>query len=79
MKPPDKLFVAIPYEIIDSYPLQISIIQEVGESEDTHWKYAIAAVRCLRTLSRRDVPLNPSLLKFFLENTYDEHPSVVSQ
>ncbi|KAF7437108.1 hypothetical protein PC9H_003942 [Pleurotus ostreatus] len=54
----------------------ISIIQEVGESEDTHWKYAIAAVRCLRTLSRRDVPLNHSLLKFFLENTYDEHPSV---
>ncbi|KAF4606976.1 hypothetical protein EYR38_001031 [Pleurotus pulmonarius] len=54
----------------------ISIILEVGESEDTHWKYAIAAVRCLRTLSRRDVPLNPSLLKFFLENTYDEHPSV---
>ncbi|KAJ8514936.1 hypothetical protein ONZ45_g7571 [Pleurotus djamor] len=53
-----------------------SVILEVGESDDTHWKYAIAAVRCLRTLSRRDVPLNPKLLKYFLDSTADDQPNV---
>ncbi|KAL0950828.1 hypothetical protein HGRIS_007590 [Hohenbuehelia grisea] len=54
----------------------LTIAMKAGRSEDTHWKYSIMAVRCLRTLCRRDVPLNPIQLQFFLDKMHDDHPTI---
>jgi proteasome activator subunit 4 len=51
-------------------------ILEIGKSDRTHWKYAIFAVRCLRTLVRRDAPLTPEQMAYFLEKAYDTHPTM---
>ncbi|TFK57485.1 hypothetical protein OE88DRAFT_1651225 [Heliocybe sulcata] len=51
-------------------------ILKIARSTKTHWKYAIVAIRCLRTLIRRDVPLSPSLASYFMEKTHDTHPSM---
>ncbi|EFI28576.1 membrane protein [Coprinopsis cinerea okayama7 len=55
-----------------------STIIEIGESEETHWKYLIFATRCLRTLVRRDVPVSPEHFEFFLYAAHDDHPNVPS-
>ncbi|KAF8624763.1 hypothetical protein AX15_005657 [Amanita polypyramis BW_CC] len=49
---------------------------EIGNSSRTHWRYAIFVIRCLRTLVRRDTPLVPQQLEFFLEKAHDTHPSM---
>jgi proteasome activator subunit 4 len=54
-----------------------SVILDVGNSPRTHWRYAIVAVRCLRTLVRRDVPPTAPHICYFFEKSYDDHPSVV--
>ncbi|KAM6497955.1 hypothetical protein JOM56_005903 [Amanita muscaria] len=51
-------------------------ILDIGNSDRTHWKYAIFAIRCLRTLIRRDVPLTPEQIQYFLEKVHDSHPSM---
>ncbi|KAK2462050.1 hypothetical protein APHAL10511_006513 [Amanita phalloides] len=48
----------------------------IGNSSRTHWRYGIFAIRCLRTLIRRDTSLSPQLLEFFLEKARDNHPSM---
>ncbi|KZT19390.1 hypothetical protein NEOLEDRAFT_1142177 [Neolentinus lepideus HHB14362 ss-1] len=53
-----------------------AMILRIAKSSKTHWKYAIVAVRCLRTLIRRDVPLSPDLASYFMERTHDVHPSM---
>lgn len=57
--------------------MQTTAVIDVGNSLRTHWRYAIVAVRCLRTLIRRDVPLTPSQIRFFMEKSHDNHPSIV--
>ncbi|KDR84809.1 hypothetical protein GALMADRAFT_217878 [Galerina marginata CBS 339.88] len=54
-------------------------ILQVGNSSRTHWRYAIYAVRCLRTLVRRDAPLTRQQISYFLEKVYDDHPSIYAQ
>ncbi|TFK76829.1 hypothetical protein BDN72DRAFT_890635 [Pluteus cervinus] len=53
----------------------ISIL-EIAKSSQTHWRYAIFAVRCLRTLVRRDSPLNAEHVCFFLDKIHDDHPTI---
>ncbi len=52
---------------------------KIATSPKTHWRYEIVAIRCLRTLLRRDVPLTSVQIRYFLERTHHTHPSVVSQ
>ncbi len=56
----------------------MSYVLDLSESGKLHWRYSIYAVRCLRTLVRRDVPVPGAQLKYFLEKVYDDHPTIVS-
>ncbi|KAF9056646.1 hypothetical protein BJ165DRAFT_1522537 [Panaeolus papilionaceus] len=52
------------------------LLLDIGGSSRTHWRYAIYAVRCLRTLVRRDTPLTAEQITFFLERMHDDHPTI---
>ncbi|ESK98482.1 membrane protein [Moniliophthora roreri MCA 2997] len=54
----------------------IAEVMKIGKSADTHWRYCIVALRCLRTLTRRDRPLSPSQITYFLERVHDSHPTM---
>ncbi|KAI0322289.1 hypothetical protein OF83DRAFT_1094493 [Amylostereum chailletii] len=54
----------------------LSTVLAAANSESTHWKYAIFAARCLRTLVRKDVPTSSSHIRYFLEKAHDNHPSL---
>jgi proteasome activator subunit 4 len=56
---------------------QILLLLNVANSPKTHWRYAIAATRCLRTLVRKDKPPSVDHLKCFIEQIYDDHPTIV--
>ncbi|CAA7258799.1 unnamed protein product [Cyclocybe aegerita] len=51
-------------------------ILEIGNSSRTHWRYSIYAVRCLRTLVRRDLPLSSEQIEYFLEKVHEDHPTI---
>ncbi|KAJ6627245.1 hypothetical protein B0H10DRAFT_1941394 [Mycena sp. CBHHK59/15] len=53
-----------------------AIVLTIGNSPKTHWRYEIAAIRCLRTLIRRDAALTPEQIRYFMEKTYDSNPSM---
>ncbi|KAJ6574791.1 hypothetical protein B0H19DRAFT_1254444 [Mycena capillaripes] len=53
-----------------------SIVLAIGNSSKTHWKYEIAAIRCLRAIVRRDAPLSPEQIRYFMEKTYYSNPSM---
>ncbi|KAJ7666434.1 hypothetical protein B0H17DRAFT_1162542 [Mycena rosella] len=53
-----------------------SRVLAIGKNPKTHWKYEIAAVRCLRALIRRDAPLSPEQIRYFMEKTRDSNPSI---
>ena len=53
------------------------MLLDIASSDKTHWRYSIVAVRCLRTLVRRDESISASHFKFFVEKTCDDHPSIV--
>jgi hypothetical protein len=57
--------------------LQTSLILEIALAKSTHWRYAIFATRCLRTLVRKDAPISAPHMRYFLEKCYDNHPSLV--
>lgn len=57
---------------------QVAAILEVANSTQIHWRYAIFAIRCLRTFVRRDLPLTSQQTQYFLRKTYDDHPTIVS-
>lgn len=54
----------------------VDLALDIGNSEDTHWRYSIYVVRCLRTLVRRDIPVRPDHIEYFLERVHDDHPTV---
>jgi hypothetical protein len=56
---------------------QTHIVCEVANNERTHWRYAIAATRVLRTLIQRDAPTPARLMRLLLEKTHDDHNLVV--
>lgn len=53
-----------------------NIILQVAQNPSTHWKYAVVAVRCLRTLVRRDVPMKSSHIKYLVNMTLDSNASM---
>lgn len=56
---------------------QTSLVLEIAQAKSTHWRYAIFAARCLRTLVRKDAPISAPHMSYFLEKCYDNHPSLV--
>ncbi|KAJ7655130.1 hypothetical protein DFH06DRAFT_491600 [Mycena polygramma] len=48
----------------------------IGKSSKTHWKYEIAAIRCLRAVIRRDAPLTAEIIRYFMDSTHDSNPSM---
>ena len=57
---------------------QTNAVIEIGNSDDTHWRYLIWATRTLRTLIRKDAPTSAKHIEYFLYAVHDDHPSVVS-
>ncbi|KAJ7042558.1 hypothetical protein C8F04DRAFT_1076309 [Mycena alexandri] len=53
-----------------------SIVLAIGNSAKTHWKYEIAAIRCLRAVIRRDAPLTAEQIRYFMDKTHDSNPSM---
>ena len=60
------------------YVNKTDIILGVAQSATTHWKYAVVANRCLRTLIRKDTSFKPSQIRYITECTYDSNASIVS-
>ncbi|KAF9535513.1 hypothetical protein CPB83DRAFT_841889 [Crepidotus variabilis] len=54
----------------------IGNILDIGRASRTHWRYAIYAIRCLRTLVRRDVHLTKEQISYFLDKVHEDHPSI---
>lgn len=65
------------FTILISISRQTSFVLDIARSKSTHWRYAIFALRCLRTLIRRDTPTTKEHLAYFLEKAHDDHPSLV--
>jgi len=63
--------------ISDHQGLQTQAVLKIANDSETHWRYAIVAVRALRALLRRDVPNSPSHVRLFLEKACDSDPSMV--
>ncbi|KZW02065.1 hypothetical protein EXIGLDRAFT_736784 [Exidia glandulosa HHB12029] len=61
----------------DASALELTrLITEVAESPDTHWRYAIVALKLLRTLIRRDQPAETEHIKYMVDSVVDNHPSM---
>ncbi|GBE78103.1 hypothetical protein SCP_0109850 [Sparassis crispa] len=54
----------------------IDALLDIANSPKTHWRYAIVAVRCLRTLIRRDKPMTASHVQYIMRKTLDSHSSI---
>ncbi|KAI5124439.1 hypothetical protein M0805_008323 [Coniferiporia weirii] len=54
----------------------VDTVLSIAKNPNTHWRYAIIALRILRTLIRRDQPLTAEQMKYFLDMTHDSHPSI---
>ncbi|KAJ3973169.1 hypothetical protein EV361DRAFT_980091 [Lentinula raphanica] len=52
------------------------MVLNIAKSSKTHWRYAIVAMRCLRTLVRRDKPLTSAQMTYFLESVHDSQPTI---
>lgn len=52
-------------------------VLEIAKEKRTGWRYVIVAIRILRALIRRDVPLSAALIQFMLEKTYSSYTNVV--
>lgn len=51
---------------------------EIASNGQTHWRYATVAVRMLRTLIRRDVPMSAEMIRLFLDKSHDNNRTIVS-
>ncbi|KII93397.1 hypothetical protein PLICRDRAFT_694576 [Plicaturopsis crispa FD-325 SS-3] len=60
----------------DAIQQTTTLLLDIAQSPRTHWRYSIVAIRCLRTLLRRDVPPSPAHMRYFLKMTHDSHPSI---
>jgi proteasome activator subunit 4 len=60
----------------EEYNRTTQAVLEIANDATTHWRYAIVAVRVLRTLLRRDTPTSPSHLRLFLEKVCDSNPTM---
>lgn len=60
----------------EEYNRTTRAVLEIANDTATHWRYAIVAVRVLRTLLRRDTPTSASHLNLFLEKVCDSDPTM---
>ncbi|KAL5535214.1 BLM3_1 [Sanghuangporus sanghuang] len=60
----------------DSVKLAADTVLGIAKSSSTHWRYAVIALRILRTLIRREEPLTGEQMKYFLDMAHDPHPSL---
>ena len=66
------------YLIIYTDPsAETQMVCGISGDQRTHWRYAIVAIKILRTLIQRDVPTSARLIRLLLEKTHDNHSSVV--
>lgn len=54
----------------------IDAVLKVANDPKTHWRYAMMAVRILRSLFRRDRPIGSDHLQLFLEKLCDSDPNI---
>lgn len=66
-----------PFKTIEAR-YQTNYILGLSDSGKLHWRYSIYAIRCFRTLVRRDVPLQGAHMQYFLKKAHDDHPMMVS-
>ncbi|XP_006454756.1 hypothetical protein AGABI2DRAFT_215246, partial [Agaricus bisporus var. bisporus H97] len=55
----------------------ITHVLDLSNSGKLHWRYSIYAVRCLRTLVRRDIPVQANQMRYFLTKLHDNHPTIL--
>ncbi|KAE9410730.1 ARM repeat-containing protein [Gymnopus androsaceus JB14] len=58
------------------YEQTITSILEIASRPNTHWRYVQMASKILSGLIRRDIPLSPSVLEFFLGHSLSSQPSI---
>ncbi len=63
--------------VVDPLCFQAEMVLNIATDSHTHWRYAIVAVRCLRTLIRRDAPLTGAHVEYLLGRTHDSNASMV--
>ena len=77
----DSLLLCVSTGVANQKPIvreKVDTVLGIAKSPSTHWRYAVVALRILRTLIRRDQPLHTEQMKYFLEMIRDPHPSLVS-
>ncbi|KAF8587302.1 hypothetical protein K439DRAFT_1645895 [Ramaria rubella] len=52
------------------------VLIDIAQNPQTHWRYSIVAIRCLRTLVRREQPTYGPQLGYFLEKARDTNPTM---
>ncbi|KAI0374438.1 hypothetical protein BV20DRAFT_1049238 [Pilatotrama ljubarskyi] len=52
------------------------MLLEIANDTRTHWRYAIVAVRCLRSLLRRDAPFKAAHVRYLFSKTHDSNASM---
>lgn len=66
------------FDVVELTMSQHKAVLAIAKSSKTHWRYAIVAMRCLRTLVRRDKPLTSAQMTYFLDSVHDSQPTIVS-
>lgn len=62
---------------IDSTTIELtSALYSFVQATDTHWTFSIFAAQLLRTLVRRDKPIDPKIAAFFTRQLTSENPSM---
>ncbi|KZV77572.1 hypothetical protein PENSPDRAFT_621096 [Peniophora sp. CONT] len=54
----------------------LQVVLDVASAKATHWRYAIFATRCLRTMVRKDAPTSEEHVKYFLNKAHDSQPTL---
>ncbi|KAI0359128.1 hypothetical protein OH77DRAFT_1473765 [Trametes cingulata] len=52
------------------------MLLDIANDSRTHWRYAIVAVRCLRSLLRRDAPFKAPHVQYLFSKTHDSNASM---
>ena len=61
----------------ESVQSSLQVVLDVASAKSTHWRYAIFATRCLRTMVRKDSPASEAHVAFFLKKAHDSQPTLV--
>lgn len=59
-----RLFSSALFNVSFLLSIQRRVLTAIAQSAQTHWKYSIVAIRCLRTLVQREQPIHVPQLKY---------------